>query len=124
MGTPHDRRTLRLSSALMPLPQNMHDGGRLSTWKKARLGALCALHKPCSDGQSLKLHPTYRRPRSLVRSCLEFHEFEWVQSGLNPLAYSTHVYGTLATAIAERRAEIRLQGGAESGAAASCWLDT
>ena len=62
---------------------------------------------PCSDGQSLKLHPTYRRPRSLVRSCLEFHEFEWVQSGLNPLAYSTHVYGTLATAIAERRAEIR-----------------
>ena len=57
LGTPHDRRTLCLSSALadryeghetlesMPSPQNMHDGGRLSIHGRRHASALCALQR-------------------------------------------------------------------------------
>ena len=76
MGTPHDRRTLCLSSALadryeghdtlesMPSPQNMHDGGRLSIHGRRHASALCALQRRAVA--QIAPHIVLRcRPRSL-----------------------------------------------------------
>ena len=118
MGTPHDRRTLCLSSALadryeghetlesMPSPQNMHDGGRLSIHGRRHASALCALQRRAVA--QIAPHIELRcRPLSLevcrpvwvaLRAVQERRK--WVRGARGfvlfvPLAYGTYVHAAV-----------------------------